>query len=178
MTRRGPLLPAAFLIVAAAARGRPAAAAPPDRREAPAFSLRALDGRPLTLARFRGKAVLLNFWATWCAPCRAEIPRLVALQEKFAGRGLQIVGISLDDDLAPVRPAYDELRMNYPVAVGDAALAERFGGILGLPVTFLVDCEGRIASKHEGEIDAAFERKIPPLLREAGCRSPAGKRAR
>ena len=91
---------------------------------------------------------------------------------------MEVIGISLDDDTSPVRPFSRELRMNYPVGVGDAALAERYGGILGLPVTFLIDCQGRIASKHEGEIDALFERKIPPLLREAGCRSPAGNRAR
>jgi thiol-disulfide isomerase/thioredoxin len=172
MTRPGPRFLAALLILgAASARGGPAAA-PPDRPEAPAFSLRDLDGHPISLARFRGSVVLLNFWATWCAPCRAEIPRLIALQKTLGGRGLRVVGISLDDDPAPVRPAYEELRMNYPVAIGDARLAERYGGILGLPATFLVDCDGRIASKHSGEIDAGFEKTIRPLLREEGCRTP------
>ena len=124
----------------------------------------------------------MNFWATWCAPCRAEIPRLIELQKKYAGRGLRVLGISLDDDRAPVEPACEKLGLNYPVAIGDARLAERYGGILGLPVTFLIDCEGRIAARHDGEIDAArVEREIRPLLREGGCRNPAppdGKRGR
>ncbi len=151
------------------------------RPAAPPFSLEGLDGRTITLARYRGSVVLLNFWATWCAPCRAEIPRLVELQNRYSPRA-RVVGISLDDDPAPVRPFYEKFRMNYPVAIGDAGLAEKYGRILGLPVTFLIDCAGRIAARHDGELDASrVEREIAPLLREADCRNPAstdGKQAR
>ena len=116
---------------------------------APELSLKDLNGQGLRLAHYRGKVVLLNFWATWCEPCRHEIPGFVQLQN--SRHDIQIVGISLDDSADPVRPFYTEFKMNYPVAVGDAALAQHYGGILGLPVTFLIGCDGRIASKHIGE---------------------------
>lgn len=133
----------------------------------PELSLKDLNGRDVALADYRGKVVLLNFWATWCEPCRHEIPGFVQLQN--SRRDVQIVGISLDDSADPVRPFYTEFKMNYPVAVGDAALATRYGGILGLPVTFLIACDGRIASRHVGEV------KIPDLENEISSlrKSPA-----
>src|SRR6478609_3074265 len=106
---------------------------------APLFALKDLDGRSLNLADYRGKVVLLNFWATWCEPCRHEIPEFIQLQNN--SHGLQILGISLDDGAGPVRSFYTEFRMNYPVAIGDAALAERYGGILGLPISFIIGCD-------------------------------------
>ena len=118
---------------------------------APQFSLQDLSGSPLNLADYHGKVVLLNFWATWCEPCRHEIPEFIQLQNN--SRGLQILGISLDDSAAPVHTFYTEFRMNYPVAVGDAALARRYGGILGLPVSFIIACDGRVSSKHVGEVN-------------------------
>jgi peroxiredoxin len=91
------------------------------------------------------------------------------LQNQQARSGLQIIGISLDDEVQPVRAFYQEFKMNYPVAVGDAGLAERYGGILGLPVTFLIDCDGRIAVKHAGEVDVAMiEQEIRALLQQCG----------
>lgn len=137
---------------------------------APEFSLTDLGGKPLDLSAYRGRVVLLDFWATWCSPCLKEIPHFVELQNKFRGRGLQIIGISLDDDAASVRKFYEKLKMNYPVALGDAALAERYGGILGLPVGFVIGCDGRIKSRHAGETDVSvFEREIVPLLQEKAC---------
>ncbi len=130
-----------------------------------------MQGHTLALADYRGKVVLLDFWATWCAPCREETPRLVALQEKYRQQRFQIIGISLDDDAAPVRAFRREMKMNYPVAVGNAALAERYGGILGLPVAFLIDCHGRIRARWDGEIDvAAVEREIQARLRDCGAK--------
>ncbi len=138
---------------------------------APDFSLTDLWGKKLALASFRGKVVLLNFWATWCGPCRTEIPLFIDLQNKYGSRGLQIVGISLDDDEKPVRDYYRQLKMNYPVAVGDASLAERYGGILGLPVSLVIGCDGRIYSRHAGKTDVSLiEREITPLLEKEGCR--------
>lgn len=132
---------------------------------APDFSVTDLSGQTLQLSRYRGKVVLLNFWATWCAPCRSEIPAFVDLQNEYQRRGLQVIGISLDDDQKPVHTFYQQLRMNYPVAIGDAKLAEQYGGILGLPVTFLIGRDGLIYAKYEGEVDSSLiERKMKSLL--------------
>ena len=137
---------------------------------APEFSLTDLSGNKLDLATYRGKVVLLDFWATWCAPCRAEIPRLVDLQNRYRDRGLRIIGISLDDDAKPVGKFYEQFKIDYPVAIGDADLAERYGGILGLPVSFLIGCDGRIYVKHTGETDVSLmEQEIRPLLERRGC---------
>ena len=137
---------------------------------APEFSLTDLSGNKLDLATYRGKVVLLDFWATWCAPCRAEIPRLVDLQNRYRDRGLRIIGISLDDDAKPVAKFYEQFKIDYPVAMGDADLAERYGGILGLPVSFLIGCDGRIYVKHTGETDVSLmEQEIRPLLERRGC---------
>ncbi len=146
-------------------------AAPAIGQPAPVFSLQDVSGKALDLAAYRGKVVLLDFWATWCAPCLTEIPHFVDLQKRYRDRGVQIIGISLDDEAAPVRAFYQKLKMNYPVAIGDAKLAERYGGILGMPVAFVIGCDGRIRAQHAGETDASvFERDIVPLLRESACR--------
>jgi cytochrome c biogenesis protein CcmG, thiol:disulfide interchange protein DsbE len=132
---------------------------------APDFSVTDLSGQTLQLARYRGKVVLLNFWATWCAPCRSEIPRFVDLQNEYDRQGLQIVGISLDDDPRLVHAFYQQLRMNYPVAIGDAKFAEKYGGVLGLPVSFLIGRDGRIYAKYVGETDISrIEPEIKSLL--------------
>jgi len=132
---------------------------------APDFALTALDGTKLDLASYKGHVVVLNFWATWCVPCRAEIPGFITLQKKYSGRGVQFLGISMDDDVLPVRAFYRKYAVNYPVAVGNAKLAELYGGILGLPVTLVIDREGRIFAKHEGEVsEATIEKEIETLL--------------
>jgi cytochrome c biogenesis protein CcmG/thiol:disulfide interchange protein DsbE len=135
------------------------------RLAAPDFALPQPDGPDLRLSSYRGKVVLLDFWATWCDPCREEIPHLVELQQRYGDRGLQIIGISMDDSIEPVRPFYQQFHMNYPVAMGTAKTGELYGGVLGLPITFLIDRDGRIYSKHIGATDAAvFEREIKSLL--------------
>ncbi len=100
-----------------------------------------------------GKVVLLNFWATWCVPCLSEMPRFVAWQQEYGGRGLQVIGISMDDEEQPVRITYQKYRLNYPVVMGDEKIGEMYGGIFGLPVTFLIDRNGKIRFKHEGDTD-------------------------
>lgn len=134
---------------------------------APLFTLADLDKQPVSLATFRGKVVLLNFWATWCGPCTKETPRFIEFQSRYGSQGLQILGISLDDDAAPVRKFRDEFRVNYPLAVGDAKLAESYGGVLGLPITFLIDRQGRIVAKHVGAVDLnKLEQEIRILVEQ------------
>jgi len=155
-----PAIAGILLALALPARGRAE-----EGRPAPPFSLTDIEGRKLDLATHRGKVVLLDFWATWCAPCRDVIPRFVAWQKRYGPRGLQVIGISLDDSAAPVVRFAREFHLNYPVAVGNARLAERYGGILGLPVAFVIDRAGRIYSRHDGATDpSAIRRDIERLL--------------
>lgn len=132
---------------------------------APDFTLPQLAGQPLSLSSYRGKVVLLDFWATWCVPCREETPHFVELQKKYTDRGLQIIGVSMDDSADPVRPFYLQFQINYPVVMGTAKTGEEYGGVLGLPIAFVIDREGRIVNKHIGAIDPAIiEREILGLL--------------
>lgn len=159
-----------LLVTGIALSGGPAPAnaqprTPTAERIAPDFSRQDLDKRDIRLSDFRGKVVLLNFWATWCAPCLAEMPRFAEWQQKYGERGLQIVGVSMDDDEAPVRAIYQKLKLNYPVVMGDENIGGLFGGILGLPVTFLIDTEGKIRLQDEGQTKLEIiEREIQKLL--------------
>ena len=112
-----------------------------------------LNGAPLRLSDFRGKVILLDFWASWCAPCRDEIPHLVEWQAKYGSSGLQVIGISMDDDPAAAQKFAREFKMNYPVVAGSAELADRYGGILGLPANIVIGRDGKIVSKHLGVVD-------------------------
>jgi peroxiredoxin len=132
---------------------------------APDFSLPQLTGQPLPLSDYRGKVVLLDFWATWCVPCREETPHLVELQTKYGAQGLQIIGISMDDSPEPVRDFYQHFQMNYPVVMGNADVGRLYGGVLGLPIAFVIDPTGRIYKKHIGSTPASvLEDDIKHLL--------------
>jgi thiol-disulfide isomerase/thioredoxin len=114
------------------------------------FSLTALDGQKLSSSEWRGKVTLVNFWATWCGPCRQEIPDLIALQKKY-GKHLQVIGISQDEAPPDVVKAFvEEQDMNYPVAMSTEDSAAAFPGITALPTSYLIDREGRIVQKHVG----------------------------
>jgi thiol-disulfide isomerase/thioredoxin len=132
---------------------------------APEFNLAGLDGKPVTLADTKGKVVLVNFWATWCGPCRAEIPDLVELQNKYKDR-LQILGLVVDDeDQAAIKKFVAKFRINYPVAIATDALRLEYGGIPALPTSFVLDSEGRVVQKHEGLRDPGlYETEVRSLL--------------
>lgn len=136
-----------------------------DPDPAPDFKLEDLEGKPLTLAGARGKVVLLNFWATWCGPCRAEIPDLIELQDKYRGQ-LQVIGLTVDDeDVRMIQRVVAGAGINYPVAMAPAAVRTQYGGIPALPTSFLLDREGRLVQKHEGLRDPRlYETEIRALL--------------
>lgn len=123
---------------------------------APDFTLIDINGHPLQLSDYKGKVVLLDFWATWCAPCRSEIPKFIAWQKQYGPQGLQVIGLSMDDDSKPVPAFMQQFGIDYPVAMGDAKLADQYGGVLGLPVTFVIGRDGQIYHKHVGLTDMAL----------------------
>jgi thiol-disulfide isomerase/thioredoxin len=132
---------------------------------APAFSLTDITGKPLKLSDYQGKVVMLDFWATWCGPCRIEIPGFIELQKRYAAQGFTMIGISMDASPEPVVDFYKQFQMNYPVAIGNDRLGDLYGGMPGLPTTFLIGRDGRIYAKHEGAYDlSVFEAEIKALL--------------
>ncbi len=146
-----------------------AQAAPPAsllvNHKAPGVVSHDLNGKPLNLAALRGKVVLLNFWATWCAPCQLEMPAFERWQKQYAAQGLAVAGISMDDDAGAVRKTITKLRVSYPIAMGTAALGRSYGGVLGLPETFLIDRAGVIRAQFQGETDLnKIEAAIKSLL--------------
>ena len=134
-------------------------------KPAPQFARPDLKGQPISLARLRGKVVLLNFWASWCGPCLTEMPEFMNWQRRFAAQGLQVVGISMDDDAASARKLAEKLKVDYPIAMGDPKLGQRFGGVLGLPLTFLIDRKGEVRAVYQGVSNLpAMETQVRTLL--------------
>ena len=133
---------------------------------APAWELKDLDDKAVKLSDFKGKVVLLNFWATWCPPCRQEIPDLVALQNQYKDKGLVVIGVSLDQNgPAGVKAFVSRMKINYPIVMGDKKISLSYGGINAIPSTFFIDREGNAAGHHEGGADQAmFEAAVKPLL--------------
>ena len=116
-------------------------------------------------ASYRGNVVLLNFWATWCAPCLDEIPTFSLWQQKYRSEGLQVLGVSMDDDAAPVRRAIGKYHVVYPVIMSDEKLLELYGGVLGLPLSFIIDPSGRIVGRFQGKADLTrMEAQLKALL--------------
>jgi thiol-disulfide isomerase/thioredoxin len=121
--------------------------------QVPAFSLQTLDGKSITPESFKGKVLLINFWATWCGPCREEIPELIALQEHYKD-SLVVLGLSVDErPAADVKAFATAQSMNYPVAIADMALQKAFGGITAVPATFVVNPDGGIVQRHVGLLE-------------------------
>jgi thiol-disulfide isomerase/thioredoxin len=137
------------------------------RSPAPNWELTGLDGNKMKLSDLKGQVVLLNFWATWCPPCRKEIPDLIQLQDKYKSQGFTVIGISVDEQGARVvKPFSTQLKMNYPILLATSEVAEAYR-IDGIPASFLIDREGRLASTHIGFTERlVFESEIVNLLAE------------
>jgi thiol-disulfide isomerase/thioredoxin len=130
------------------------------------YTLKDMNGADVQLASFKGKVIVLNFWATWCGPCKAEIPSLVELQHQY-GDDLVVLGFSVDDTPDKMKPYAAEYKINYPLLVGNGRedVQNAYGPLWGIPVSVIIDREGKIAKKHSGIASKEqFEREIKPLL--------------
>jgi len=133
---------------------------------APDFELTSLDGKRVKLSDFRGKAVLLNFWATWCSPCKVEMPWFVDLQKKYGSDGFVVLGIAMDDsEPSKIAEFASEMGVNYPVLLGTDKVSDDYGNVQFLPTTFYIDRDGRIVGKGTGllarsEVEASVQKAL------------------
>jgi len=137
-----------------------------SKEKAPNFSLKTKDGKTLTLSKLKGKVVVVNFWATWCGPCRAEIPGFREVYEKYKPKGLEIIGISLDENgWEDVTPFVSRYNVNYPIVVGNQKVADSYGDLSAIPVSFVIDKRGYIVDRHLGLLSKEqLENMIKDLL--------------
>jgi thiol-disulfide isomerase/thioredoxin len=140
--------------------------APAQHRKAANFSLKSSNGSSYELSKHKGKVVVVNFWATWCGPCRKEIPDFIEAYKKYKGKGLEIIGISLDQDgWTKVIPYVKQSNINYPIVLGDEQVVQNYGGINAIPTTFIVDRNGNIVDQQVGTMSLKqLEAKLQPLL--------------
>ncbi len=141
----------------------------PGAKPAPSFTLQDLKGNQISLSDFQGKVVILDFWATWCPPCVMEIPHFIELYEQYKDQGFAMVGISLDrGGISVVKSFAQKYQVNYPILMADGQVANAYGGITGIPTTFVIDSAGNIRHKYIGYREkAVFEADIKALLAEA-----------
>jgi cytochrome c-type biogenesis protein len=138
-----------------------------EARLAPDLRLKDINGREVNLASLRGKVVIVDFWATWCPPCREEVPTFKQLQAKYQSRGFELIAIAVEDDEDDVKQFAREHQLNYTVVLGDDDITARFGNIVGLPTTFFIDRAGRIRKRQDGIMgQSEFEKEIEKLLSE------------
>ncbi len=132
----------------------------------PDFMLKDIQGNTFRMSDLKGKVVILDFWATWCQPCKVEIPWFIDMHNRYRAQGLEVVGIAMDEEgLDVVKPFVEEFKMNYRVLLGNEAVANQFGGIYGLPTTFIIDREGKIRDKHLGLVSReVFDEAVKKLL--------------
>jgi len=137
-----------------------------DRKAAPEFTLKDTDGKTVRLSDYKGKVVLLDFWATWCGPCKIEIPWFVEMQRKNKDRGFEVVGVAMDDEgWEVVKPFASQMGINYRLVMGNDQAAQAYGGVDALPTTFLIDRSGKIAATHIGLSSRKdFENGVEELL--------------
>lgn len=152
------------------AGGRSVAAAACDPAAKPAnmnFTLKDVNGAAVNLASLKGKVIILDFWATWCAPCKVEIPGFIELQTKYKSKGLVVVGISINDTPEQLKPFVAEYKINYPVLVGSGRddVFDAYGPLWGYPTTFVIGREGKLCRKHMGlTAKEQFEKDVLGLL--------------
>lgn len=133
---------------------------------APNFSRVDLSHKKIELTSYRGKVVLLNFWATWCGSCLTEMPTFIEWQKQYGSEKFQVIGISMDDAAPEVIATVSKLKPNYPILLGDEHLGTAYGGVLGLPITFLIDSAGKIHARYGGAHDLALiKRDVENLLK-------------
>ncbi len=146
-----------------------------ERKEAPDFNLKDVNGRPVKLSDFKGKVVLLNFWATWCGPCKVEIPWFIDLEQRFKDRGFAVIGIATDEEgWEVVKPYIERKKVNYRVVISGSDTMELYGGVESLPTTFVLDKEGRVASAHVGLVSkSVYISEIEQLLSPPPTPAPA-----
>jgi len=139
-----------------------------DRKPAPPFSLKDTDGKVVQISDYKGKVVLLDFWATWCTPCKIEIPWFMELQRKHRDRGFEVLGVAMDDEgWEVVKPYAAKMGINYRLIMGTDAVAQHYGGVDALPTTFLIDRNGKIAAVHVGlSSKKDFEDGVEHLLQD------------
>lgn len=125
------------------------------------------DGKAIDSNTYKGKALLINFWATWCPPCRKEIPSLIELQEKHGAKGFSVIGISTDQGGSSLVAKFaQKMQINYPVVISDNDTPRNFGNILGIPTSFLVDKEGNVRKRYDGYVDhETLERDLLQILK-------------
>ena len=131
------------------------------------FTMKDVEGKDVSLQSYKGKVILLDFWATWCGPCKVEIPHFIEFQQKYGAKGLQVVGISVDDPVDKLAPYVKELGMNYPVlqGLGHDAVQDAYGPILGIPVSVMISRDGKICATHTGLTGKdVFVKEIESLL--------------
>ena len=149
-----------------------AASVKPDtqRKAAPDFALKDAEGKTVHLSQCRGKVVLLDFWATWCDPCRLEIPWFIDMQRKLKDKGFEVLGVSMDEEgWEVVKPFMKDVGVNYRVLIGNDQTTELYGGVDALPTTFLIDRQGKIAAVHVGFASRkVFEDGVEQLLQAPG----------
>ncbi len=135
-------------------------------KQAPEFSLSDINGNKVSLSDFRGRVVILDFWATWCPPCIAEIPHFIELQDEYKNKGLEVVGISVDWNGERIVPLFaEENNMNYTLLLQDDRVTDSYGGIISIPTTFVIDRDGNIRKRYMGYRDKeVFENDIKELL--------------
>jgi thiol-disulfide isomerase/thioredoxin len=135
---------------------------------APTWVLKDVSGKTVSSEQFKGKVVVLDFWATWCGPCRSEIPGYVELQKKYGDAGLMIVGVSLDrGEPAVVKTFIEEQKINYVIVMGDDKIADAFGGVDAIPTTFIIDRDGTARFRKEGAMEhEEFEAILKPFLKQ------------